>query len=129
MVEARDYVDVNSSNGTVDVRVAALVEAVLASALLGYYYGLVGFITDVGGGVSNAIDDYRRFLYGEGGLLSSTFAIATDAIGVAFESNAEFIGMFGTFGFVVALIEAIVLVWLLVAASSIILSKIREGLL
>jgi hypothetical protein len=125
MVDAREFVRIEGTS--VDVRVLALVETIVGTVLLGYFYGLIDAIESIGLGVSGAIRDLASYLFARTGLVGSTFGIVEDAIAVAWRSNIAFVSSLGTLGIVVAMIEVVVLIWLVLSTASIIGSSLSEG--
>jgi hypothetical protein len=125
MVDAREFVRIEGTS--VDVRVLALVETIVGSVLLGYFYGVIDLLSGLGSGLSGAVESLAQYLFSRDGLIGSTFGIVEDAITVAWESNATFISSLGTLGIVVVMIEVVVLLWLVLSTGSLIVGSLAEG--
>lgn len=114
MVSLRDeFVDV--VDGTPVIRWDRIVVVFSASFFTAWLAGLLDIMRGIGRGIASTIDGFGSWV---AMTIGSIFGIPTGAIETALASNTEFLSIFGPFAPVVAVIELVVMVYLLVGGTA-----------
>ena len=104
----RNWID--TSGGTPRLQSGKAAIGVLATLVVGWWTGLLGFIDRTGGGVWGTLQAIRGFLADPSGVIPYLFRIATDTADLAAMTHANWLASLGLLGQLVAFTEGVVII-------------------
>lgn len=121
---------IDTSGRTPRLVLGALLTTSVGTLLLAQFKAVMSWIRGVGDGVSDVINGVSTFLYStsERSVLSLTIGGVESTMAAAWDANAVWLAStFGTFAQPVAVVEIVVVIWLMYAAIGAGYRKIRAG--
>lgn len=110
MVDVSSIIDTSGSTPQIDSKELA---AVLSGTIVyGWFDGVTEFIARAGAGVTGSIDNLGLWLASD--LIASMFGVVDSAVEESISANTEFLEIFGILAQLVALVETIVIMWIVI---------------
>ncbi len=98
---------VNTEGDRPKLKAGALASMLVSILYYGFTLGVVGLVNTVRRGIRGAFNDLEAWVAGEGGLISTLFAIPEDAFDIAFAETAALLGRAGLVAQGLALLEVL----------------------